>query len=125
MNSLVVSKLNKKLGSKYILENISLSITKGELVALLGPNGAGKTTLLKTIIGLYQSTPPSQSNEKNTILFKGTTINAWPISKRVSAGLAYLPQHTSLFQHMSVSENLQLVYEYQDYWQRKDHLLFL
>lgn len=117
MSSLVVAKLSKKIRSKTILHDISLTASSGEVIALLGPNGAGKTTLLKTIIGLTQT--PSASSKSNNVQLNNEVINHWPMSKRISRGLYYLPQHTSLFQSMSVADNLQLVYEYHEYWQKK------
>lgn len=124
MKTLVVTNLSKKIGSKKILERISLSVTTGEIVALLGPNGAGKTTLLKTIIGLYHS-PVVEAPSDNSISWDNTIINQFPASRRISLGLAYLPQHTSLFQQLSVEDNLDLVFEYQEYWNKKQHSLFL
>jgi len=46
------SSLNKRFGDKQVLNDINLSVSKGEIVGLIGPNGAGKTTLLKSILGL-------------------------------------------------------------------------
>jgi len=124
MKTLVVTNLSKKIGSKKILEHISLSVTTNEIVALLGPNGAGKTTLLKTIIGLHH-TPAVENVTENIISWDGTIINQFSACRRVSLGLAYLPQHTSLFQELSVEENLELVFEYQEYWNKKNRSLFL
>lgn len=124
MKTLVVTNLSKKIGSKKILERISLSVTTGEIVALLGPNGAGKTTLLKTIIGLSY-TPAIKNLTENNITWGDLPLNQLSASQRVSLGLAYLPQHTSLFQQLSVEDNLELVFEYQDYWNKKQRSLFL
>ena len=117
MAFLTVEKLDQTLGKKRILQSISLEINLGTVVALFGPNGAGKTTLLKTIIGLHQ-TPSANTRvaSQNLILLDGELINTWPISERVAHGLVYLPQQTSLFQQMSVLDNLKLVFDYHPTW---------
>ena len=124
MSSLVVTRLSKKIGSKSILFDISFAAKSGDVIALLGPNGAGKTTLLKTIIGLHK-TPSVTESGGNNIEFNGKCVNNWPVSSRISSGLYYLPQHTSLFQSMTVAENLQLVYEYYGYWKKKPAATFI
>ncbi len=115
MTFLEVKNLNQILGKKDILKNISFKVEKGQIVAFLGPNGAGKTTLLKTVIGLYPTLPQSQMGS-NEILFSDKQIQSWPIYKRVEAGIVYLPQNTSLFQQLSVEDNLSIVFRYQPCW---------
>ncbi len=112
-----IQKLSQTLGKKNILKEISITVSRGQIVALLGPNGAGKTTLLRTIIGLTSTPPPIA--DLNRIIFNDQVINTWPIYKRVENGLVYLPQHTSLLQQLTVQENLSLIYEYQPYWKKK------
>jgi lipopolysaccharide export system ATP-binding protein len=107
-----VKNLSQTIQNKEILKDISISIKSGIVTAFLGPNGAGKTTLLKTIIGLLASTP-------ETIFLDKTYINNWSVGKRVENGLVYLPQQTSLFQQLSVIDNLALVYHYHPYWSTK------
>jgi len=109
MSLLRVDNLSQILGRKPILSSISFQADKQHVVVLLGPNGAGKTTLLKTIIGLIP-TPA------NTITFDNIDISNLPIHQRVERGLLYLPQHTSLFQDMSVLNNLKVVYQYHCGW---------
>ena len=74
-------------------------------------------------MGLQQS--PAASCNKNIITFNNHVINTWPVSKRVALGLLYLPQNLSLFRHLSVSDNLDLVYEHHTYWQGKTKNFFL
>ena len=95
-----------------------MSIPKGRVTAFLGPNGAGKTTLLKTIIGLL----PSQVAD--SVYLGETCINKWSTEKRVENGLVYLPQQTSLFQELSVIDNLTLIYDYHPFWREKTFLEF-
>jgi lipopolysaccharide export system ATP-binding protein len=120
-----VEHLDQFIESKQLLHDISLTASLGQIVALLGPNGAGKTTLIKTIIGLISAPKHALKSEKNKIILHDQVINSWPIYKRVDAGLVYLPQSTSLFQQLTVQENLELVYEYQGYWQGKNREDFL
>lgn len=53
---LKVEKVDKQIGRKMILQDISLDIGRGEIVGLLGPNGSGKTTLIRLIVGLMKKT---------------------------------------------------------------------
>lgn len=53
---LKVEKVDKRIGRKLILQDISIEIGKGEIVGLLGPNGSGKTTLIRLIVGLMKKT---------------------------------------------------------------------
>lgn len=115
MTFLEVKSLSQFLGKRNILKNISFRVEAGQIVAFLGPNGAGKTTLLKTVMGLYPTLPCLQKDQ-NEILLSGKQIQNWPIYKRVEEGLVYLPQHTSLFQQLSVQDNLSIVFQYQPYW---------
>ncbi len=121
---LTVEKLSKTLGKKCILNSVSLTVEPGTIVALLGPNGAGKTTLLKTIIGLHQSPHANSANQENLIFINNELINKWPIHKRVALGLTYLPQQPSLFQQMTVLENLKLVFDHHHVWQKKTWEIF-
>jgi len=124
MAFLEVKNLSQTLGKKEILKNISFTIDAGQVVAFLGPNGAGKTTLLKTVIGLHSTKLNSQCSD-NQILLAGKEIQSWPVHKRIEEGLVYLPQQTSLFQQLSVQDNLAMVFEYQTCWRAVDKKDFL
>ncbi len=124
MAFLEVKNLSQTLGKREILKGISFSVDAGQVVAFLGPNGAGKTTLLKTVIGLHQTKNATQ-NGNNQILLAGKEIQNWPVHKRIEEGLVYLPQQTSLFQQLSVQDNLTMIFEYQSYWKAKTKKDFL
>ena len=126
MNPLLrVSHLSQRLGKKHILQDISFQAFAGKVTVILGPNGAGKTTFLKTIIGLHQPPDVSSDGLTNAVELNGQVINRWSIYKKVEAGLGYLPQQPSLFQHMTVQDNLTVVYEYHEYWrQYKNQISF-
>jgi sulfate transport system ATP-binding protein len=96
--SVEVKNVTKKFGSFVALDNVSLKVESGELVALLGPSGSGKTTLLRTIAGLEFPDPGEAQ-----VLFYGEDVTAIPASER-KAGFAF--QHYALFRHLSVFENI-------------------
>jgi sulfate/thiosulfate transport system ATP-binding protein len=96
--SVEVKNVTKKFGSFFALDNVSLKVESGELVALLGPSGSGKTTLLRTIAGLEFPDPGNAQ-----ILFYGEDVTQIPASER-KAGFAF--QHYALFRHMTVFENI-------------------
>jgi sulfate transport system ATP-binding protein len=96
--SVEVKNATKKFGGFTALDNVSLKVESGELVALLGPSGSGKTTLLRTIAGLEFPDPGDAQ-----VLFYGEDVTQIPASER-KAGFAF--QHYALFRHMTVFENI-------------------
>jgi ABC-type branched-subunit amino acid transport system ATPase component/ABC-type branched-subunit amino acid transport system permease subunit len=93
--------VNAFYGKSHILNNATLDVREGEIVALLGRNGAGKSTLLKTLCGLV--TPASGAIE-----FYGKTIAGAPAPDIARMGMSYVPQGRGLFAGMSVADNLAL-----------------
>jgi len=94
-----VRNLEARYGGFVALQNVSLVVPEGSVVALLGPNGAGKTTLLRAISGMLEPA-------KGEILFDGEPIHGLPDYAIARRGLAHIPQGRSIFPHLSVAENL-------------------
>ena len=101
MESILMSceKISIKVVEKLIIQNISLAVNKNQIVGLLGPNGAGKTSTFYAIAGIVKI-------NSGKIIFQENEIHNLPIHKRANHGLAYLPQEPSLFNDLSVIENL-------------------
>lgn len=102
-NPLLLSfeKVNSYYGKSHILNDATLNIRQGEIVALLGRNGAGKSTLLKTLMGLV-------SPASGEITYEGKNIAGWRAQQISRAGIGYVPQGRGLFAGMSVRDNLAL-----------------
>jgi sulfate/thiosulfate transport system ATP-binding protein len=94
--SIQVRHLRKSFGDFVALDDVSLDVPGGELVALLGPSGSGKTTLLRIIAGLEPA-------DAGTILFHGEDATTQPVRERQ---VGFVFQHYALFRHMSVFENV-------------------
>ncbi|RYY97950.1 MAG: ATP-binding cassette domain-containing protein, partial [Comamonadaceae bacterium] len=93
--------VNAFYGKSHILNDASLEVREGEIVALLGRNGAGKSTLLKALCGLL---PPASGR----ITFEGKDIAGMPAPAIARMGIGYVPQGRGLFAGMTVAENLAL-----------------
>jgi ABC-type branched-subunit amino acid transport system ATPase component/ABC-type branched-subunit amino acid transport system permease subunit len=98
---LTVHKVNTFYGKSHVLNDVSLDVREGEIVALLGRNGAGKSTLLKSLAGLV---PPASG----TIDFAGEAIAGLPAHEIARGGVGYVPQGRGMFAGMSVADNLAL-----------------
>ncbi len=96
---LEVRNLRASYGGRRILEDVSLHVGESEVVTVIGHNGAGKSTLLRSIFRLV----PWSEGE---ILLKGEPIHRFAPNRILAAGLAYVPQHRSIFPKLTVGENL-------------------
>lgn len=107
MTLLECKQLNKRYGSKPVLNNISFHIDGGHIIGLLGPNGSGKTTLLKLICGLLVPT----SGE--------IYVNEQPIGIESKKAISYLPDHTYLNDWMRVRD---IIDYFEDFYEDFDSL---
>ncbi|MDI9347290.1 MAG: LPS export ABC transporter ATP-binding protein [Methylacidiphilales bacterium] len=102
--SLDIFEIRKSIKDKVLVNNVSISLHPGEIVGLLGPNGAGKTTCFYLIAGI-------EKTENGVIRLDDTDITAMNLAQRALSGLAYLPQEASIFQSLSVEDNLRVAIE--------------
>jgi ABC-type branched-subunit amino acid transport system ATPase component len=99
--ALDITGLSSGYGEAIVLRDVSLTIRPGEISALLGKNGMGKSTLLKTILGFLRA-------KTGSIKLFGEDITALPTHLIARKTIAYTPQEQTLFQDLTVEENLRL-----------------
>jgi branched-chain amino acid transport system ATP-binding protein len=98
---LTVSEIHTYYGDSYVLQGVSLALSKGRIAAILGRNGMGKTTLIRSIAGL---TPPRSGD----IVYRGCSLRGKPPYAIAQDGIAMVPQGRRIFRSLSVRENLLL-----------------
>ena len=96
---LLVNEISKSIKDKKILTKLSFKVNAGEIYGLLGPNGAGKTTTFYIIAGLIRL-------EEGQVSLLNNDITNLPMHKKSKLGIKYLPQEPSIFQGLTVYENL-------------------
>jgi branched-chain amino acid transport system ATP-binding protein len=96
---LEVTALHSFYGKSHILQGVSVSVGRGEIVALLGRNGVGKSTTLKAIMGLVR---PSEGR----VSFEGRPITGVPVHRLAQLGIGYVPEDRRIFRLLTVTENL-------------------
>ena len=104
MNILRADKLVKSFRTRKVVDQVSISVSSGEVVGLLGPNGAGKTTSFYMMVGLIPV-------DKGSIHLNNKDITHLPIHTRAKLGIGYLPQEASVFRKLSVTENIMAILE--------------
>ncbi len=116
---LEVKGIEVRLSGIPVIQDVSIEVREGELVAILGSNGAGKSTLLKTIAGALR---PS----KGWIKFIGEEIHRLSVPEIVKKGITYVPEARLIFGPLTVEENLNLgAYVLNDPRQIKENLDFV
>ena len=100
-----LEKISLSFGKRQILENISFSINKGEILGMLGPNGVGKSTIFNLITGLIKP-------DYGSIIIDGQNVLNYPISERTTKfKIGYVPQYGGYFHDLTLMENLKAVSE--------------
>ena len=94
-----VTDISKSIKGKKIVSKVSFEINKSDIFGLLGPNGAGKTSTFYIIAGLMNP-------DDGKITLSNKDISKLPMHKRSKLGIKYLPQEPSIFQNLTVYENL-------------------
>nr|WP_046021870.1 ABC transporter ATP-binding protein [Magnetospira sp. QH-2] len=101
MEMLKIDGLSCHYGRIQALHDVALEVNQGELVALVGGNGAGKSTLLRAISGLH-------SLSAGAVRFENDDISRMPAAKRVSLGIAQVPEGRQVFGPLAVEDNIRL-----------------
>jgi lipopolysaccharide export system ATP-binding protein len=98
--------LVKIYSKRRVVDGVSISVNKGEIVGLLGPNGAGKTTTFYMIVGMIRA-------KSGKIFLDDKEISKKPMYKRARMGIGYLSQEPSIFRKLSVGDNIMAILESQ------------
>ncbi len=96
--------LVKTYSGRRVVDRVSIVVHEREVVGLLGRNGAGKTTTFRMTIGMIEP-------DSGTVLFEGRPITRLPMYQRARLGMGYLSQEPSVFQRLSVEQNLLAILE--------------
>ncbi len=104
MNLLEAKGLVKAYNGRRVVDGLSISVGRSEIVGLLGPNGAGKTTTFYMAVGII-------APEEGKIIFDQEDVTKKPIQERCRLGMGYLAQEPSIFRKLTVQENIMAILE--------------
>lgn len=107
MAILEASGLIKSYNGRRVVDGVDFHVDEGEIVGLLGRNGAGKTTSFRMVIGMI-------APEGGTVHFNGQDVTSEPMFRHARLGMGYLSQEPSVFQRMTVRDNLMAILETRD-----------
>ncbi|UCE59081.1 MAG: LPS export ABC transporter ATP-binding protein [Phycisphaerales bacterium] len=99
-----VVKLVKRYDGRAVVDQLSFDVQHGEIVGLLGRNGAGKTTTFRMTVGMIDA-------DEGSVLFDDRNVTSLAMYKRAQLGMGYLSQEPSVFQRLSVEDNLLAILE--------------
>ncbi len=94
--------LVKRYGGRTVVNKVSYHVRRGEIVGLLGRNGAGKTTSFRMTVGMINA-------DEGLVRFENEDVTRLPMYKRAQLGMGYLSQEPSIFQRLTVEENLMAI----------------
>jgi lipopolysaccharide export system ATP-binding protein len=104
LGKLVATDLVKIYRKRRVVDKVSLTVNRGEIIGLLGPNGAGKTTTFYMIVGLIRP-------DGGQIFLDGKDVTSQPMYLRAREGITYLPQEASIFRKLTVEQNILAILE--------------
>jgi lipopolysaccharide export system ATP-binding protein len=104
--------LTKHYGKRRVVDNVSFTVGKGEVVGLLGKNGAGKTTSFRMTMGMIRP-------DAGTVRLLGEDVSNLPMYKRARLGMGYLAQEKSVFRGLTTRQNLLATLEATDLARRE------
>ena len=104
MYLLETQNLTKSYKGRCVANQVSIQMSRGEIVGLLGPNGAGKTTTFYMVVGVIKP-------EDGRIVFRGEEVTHLAMFKRARMGMGYLSQEPSIFRKLTVEENIMAILE--------------
>ncbi len=104
MHLLEAKNLVKTYGGRRVVDGLTISVGRSEIVGLLGPNGAGKTTSFYMVVGIVDP-------DEGQVVFDQEDITKKPIHDRCRLGMGYLAQESSIFRKLTVEENIMAVLE--------------
>jgi len=98
---LAMKNIQAGYGDVIIVNNVSLDVDRGEIVAIVGPNGSGKSTLLKSLLGFSKVF-------QGKVFYKGQDVTGMSSYQLVSQGIGYVPQIDNVFPNLTIPENLDM-----------------
>ncbi|MFA9478408.1 LPS export ABC transporter ATP-binding protein [Phycisphaerales bacterium AB-hyl4] len=104
MYILKANNLVKQYSGRTVVNHVSFDVAEGEIVGLLGRNGAGKTTSFRMTVGMI-------SPDQGQVIFNGQDVTKLPMYQRAQRGMGYLAQEPSVFQRLTVEQNLMAILE--------------
>lgn len=104
MSLLLANNLSKAYASRRVVDGVSIRVEQAEIVGLLGRNGAGKTTSFRMVMGMIDT-------DGGTVHFNGRDVSRLAMYRRARLGMGYLSQEPSIFQRLTVEQNLLAILE--------------
>ena len=101
---LTVRNLCKAYGNRRVVDHVSFTVDRGQIIGLLGKNGAGKTTTFRMTVGMIRA-------DQGQVFLNNEEVSSLPMYQRARLGMGYLPQESSVFRGLTVRQNLLAILE--------------